>query len=644
MSLRSPSWLWKRFLAMPPAEWPYRAASLTAWRLAYLRRSSLRPPAAWHLRPRVRLEGGISDEVEPALADWLVDRGDALLQHRFDIFELTDLELGDELDWHHDPRTGRSFPHRPSHRIDHRDARRYGDVKYVWELNRLQHLVTLALAARLSERAELVTEIALQLRRWRAANPVLEGVNWKSPLELGMRLLSWSQLLFLLPDERELRESGLDELIFQHQEVVRRFYSRHSSANNHLIGEMVGLYVSSTLWETPESARWRAAAKERLVEAMTKQVGDDGVSLELSTEYHLFVTELFLTAAARGEVVGDPFPRSYWRRLCTMLDFVAAVRDRSGNFPRFGDGDGGTTLLFPGGDAARASFLAGLAEGSWTAGAQEWLRGLMLLWGLEPQALPLERCPTPPVFEGGGYTALAVDRGGPEERLAVFDGGALGMPPTYAHGHADALGFWLSWCGQEILVDPGTYRYEALSGWRDVFRSTASHSTVRVDGMDQSEIAGTFLWRHAAKASIERIEEDEHRLSATASHDGYKRLAQPVEHHRTLSLAKQRPEVSILDRLVGEGKHLIELFFHFAPECEVRQAGEALFEISTPGVRLLLELDPGLERTIHRGDEELRLGWTSRSFGSKEPSTVLVAAASLDLPCDLESLIAPLKR
>ena len=86
-----------------------------------------------------------------------------------------------------------------------------------------------------------------------------------------------------------------------------------------------------------------------------------------------------------------------------------------------------------------------------------------------------------------------------------MDAGPLGFLSIAAHGHADCLSLLLSVSGKELLVDPGTYCYHTEREWRDYFRSTAAHNTVRVDGVDQSQIAGAFLWAEKAEASVEEI-------------------------------------------------------------------------------------------------------------------------------------------
>ena len=77
----------------------------------------------------------------------------------------------------------------------------------------------------------------------------------------------------------------------------------------------------------------------------------------------------------------------------------------------------------------------------------------------------------------------------------IADVGPLGCPTSSGHGHADLLSVQCAVFGEPCLVDAGTYCYTPEPRWRDYFRGTAAHSTVRVDGLDQAEPAGPFRWR-----------------------------------------------------------------------------------------------------------------------------------------------------
>ena len=83
---------------------------------------------------------------------------------------------------------------------------------------------------------------------------------------------------------------------------------------------------------------------------------------------------------------------------------------------------------------------------------------------------------------------------------ALFDAGPLGLGSLAAHGHADALAIWASLDGKPLLIDAGTYAYHEDPAWRDHFRSTPAHNTLTLDGRNQSEIQGAFLWGRKARS------------------------------------------------------------------------------------------------------------------------------------------------
>jgi len=317
-----------------------------------------------------------------------------------------------------------------------------------------------------------------------------------------------------------------------------------------------------------------------------------------------------------------------------MRAFLAAISDRAGNLPMFGDGDSGQVVWLPETTAERAHALVRLGDSGKQAANDSALRSVLLGWGQKPDQIPLgpisRSDESLQAFPHGGYYVLAADRGGENEMIVVFDAGPLGLSPMYAHGHADALSFWLSYGGHEFLVDPGTFSY--MPGvWRSYFRGTAGHNTARIDGQDQSMAgAGPFLWRHVAQCQAERVEENDDFIAVEGFHDGYRILADPVIHRRRMHLYKKSRMLVITDCFECHRTHDIELFYHFSEKCDVRQVGPDSFHISNGNSRLTLHLlDSRLKAELYRGSESPVYGWVSRTFDVKEPSFTLAARATI---------------
>ena len=567
----------------------------------------------------------------------VLETADHWLDHRVSLFSLRNFCLGDPIEWNRDYSSGIVGPMKYSGFINHRDIEVSGNVKYVWELNRLQHLVVLALAAKWTGKKIYKDEIYNHTHSWCAQNPFMRGLNWKSPLEAGVRLISWAFVCFLtgVADPQMLAwRSALPGIIYQHQYFIRQFRSKHSSANNHLIGELAGLYIAAVFWPCyPKSWSWRSFAKRKLIQEIIRQVETDGVGKEQSTEYLLYILEFFLLAGALGQTVGDAFPQSYWDRLSNIISFLSATSDRSGNLPMFGDGDSGQSVWLPEAMPERVRSLVRLGSPNERSAPDKDLRSILLLWGQESRKLAITPAGQPnrgiQSFSKGGYYVLTAGRGSEDELMVILDSGPLGLPPLYAHGHADALSFWLSYGGEEFLVDPGTYCYTRSSIWRSYFRGTAAHNTVRVDREDQSVTAGPFLWRHPAHSCAELSEVSGECLRVEGFHDGYRRLGDPVMHRRILTLYPQSRRLVVVDSLECHSSHDIEIFFHFSERCQIQNVGTNQFTVLQGKRQLGFQLDARLEPTLYRGSDDPISGWVSRTFDTKEPAFTLAARAKI---------------
>jgi hypothetical protein len=236
-------------------------------------------------------------------------------------------------------------------------------------------------------------------------------------------------------------------------------------------------------------------------------------------------------------------------------------------------------------------------------------------------------------FADGGYLLFGARFGEPDEIKGMVDCGPLGYLGIAAHGHADALAITLSVAGEQCLVDPGTWSYWQAPAWRDYFRGTSAHNTVRVDGVDQSVSGGRFMWLRKAQARIERMPQSPGDFDFCGSHDGYLRLADPVRHVRSVRF--EGATLVVRDELAAKKPHRFEQFWHFAPGLALSLDGAGLLvrgrafelELQASGAALALELVSGAETPP--------LGWYSRSYETKQPCKVLkITTLSNALPVE----------
>ena len=375
----------------------------------------------------------------------------------------------------------------------------------------------------------------------------------------------------------------------------------------------------------------------------------DGTNREQAFWYHHAVADMMLLCLLFGQANGIVFSSQFRNRLESMLEFIAAVMDAGGHVPMVGDADDAVMVRLSREPEfcpyrsllATGAVLFGRSDFKFKAGRLDdksrWLLGNETAQRFD--ALPARAAKPRHAFPDGGYWILGDHFGTPEEIKLVADAGPLGYLSLAAHGHADALAFTLSVGGREILIDPGTYAYHTQKPWRDYFRGTSAHNTVRVDGVDQSVAGGNFLWLKHARATCERFESTPERDEWIAMHDGYQRLPDPVTHWRTIHFEKKSGQVRILDRLECRKTHRIELFWHAAEACDVKKENGPVTFLND-GVTLSMTMEELAWRPqLISGQEDPPLGWISRRFDQKTPSTTVVWCGEIRGTTQLLTLI-----
>lgn len=584
---------------------------------------------------------------------------DQILSGVFKIFALSAADLGFPPLWNQDPLTGTTAPLTFGKTLNYRDEKLVGNIKYLWEPNRHLELVTLAQAWHLSGDPKYATGCRDLLESWFNQCPYPLGANWTSSLEHSVRLVNWSfawQLLGgdanpLFKDEagQAFRSRWLD-MIYQHCHFIAGHFSKYSSANNHLLGEYMGLFIGSINWPLwQESEAWRNKAQQGFEAEALLQNTPDGVNREQATWYHHEVADMLLLCGLIGKANGIEFSLQYWQRLEAMLDFIAAVMDVNGNVPMIGDADDAVMVRFypvPDFHPYRCLLATGAVifeRGDFKVKAAQfddksrWLLGdagassFNALLATKTKNQPCR------AFKDGGYYLMGDAWESEQEIRLVADVGPLGYLSIAAHGHADALSFTLSLGGLEMLIDPGTYAYHTEKQWRDYFRGTSAHNTVRIDGIDQSVIGGNFMWiKHAdAKLNVWDLDDSQERL--VGSHDGYQRLADPVLHTREIVLNKLTRAIQVRDVLKCQSKHLVEIHWHCHEEADVTLE-DSQVKIARGATSLNLSLtDPLFSVRLAKGEESPPLGWISRAFDYKAPTTTIVWTGEIEGNYVLES-------
>jgi hypothetical protein len=578
----------------------------------------------------------------PLQVEQTIEQAGRICGHNFDLLGYSALDYGRTIDWHLDVVHGKSAPRKPWFQIHILDFEEVGDVKVTWELNRHQHLVTLAKAFRLAGEKRFLEELIAQWYHWQRENPYPRGVNWASSLEVGFRTLSWLWVGHLLigcsdvPDRFPMDLAGALALNGRH---IEKYLSTYFSPNTHLIGEAAALFFLGTLCPQFSAAqRWQGIGWKILCEEVERQVQPDGMHFEQSLYYHVYALDFFLHARILAAANHVTIPHSFDRTLEKMLEVLCTL-GQNHMPPRLGDDDGGRVfdprrnraehLLDPLATGAilfeRADFKAAAAdireETLWLLGPQ----GIERFDELPPASPPGRSAALP----SSGVYAMPGGELLPQNLIA--HAGPMGVDSA-GHSHADALSVHWTVDGREALIDPGTYVYVSSGPDRDSFRGTAAHNTLCVDGASQAEPAGPFSWRFTPSVRIDHWQAGKAFDLLVASHDGYERFSSPAIHRRWVF--NLRPAFWLVrDCVEGKGTHHLDLSWHFAPGWKHRMIGDRILMEDENRLTLALLAAKG-----HGWSSEMRDGWYSVAYGKRGRSPVLQFQTDVGLPAEFVTL------
>jgi hypothetical protein len=577
-------------------------------------------------------------EDEPSLAEQYsskeiqnaIERADAVRNQAFH-FRETAFHFPGEIDWDY-------------------TANGYRD--WTRDLNRLFFLNDLGRAYWYCRDPAYIDKVIQLTEDWSEKHPVRTDIElWSDVLEVAIRLgvLCWTWFFLLAAvvrgDVAVQRAFIVLKLIWLHASYLHTHIEVHNWGN-HLLLEAKALAMAGILFpEFKEAAKWKARGWYHLRRELKSQVRADGVHSEQSSMYHKIITseltELYVLH------LRNDWPVPLWLRstLEKMLDFEMHLTKPDGTFPVLGDSSlqdlllryralatGAVIFGRPDFKYVSKKFLGGLDEET------KWLIGPDLATDYVRMTTTQ---PSPPsaAFKDGGFYVMRSDWSAQANSLMV-DGGPFGYECAPAHGHADALSIELTWRGKSYIVDSGAFDYSLPGDWREYFRGTAGHSTVRINHSNQTDLHNAFDAFGLAKTTLHCWKSTSEFDFLDLSHAGYKSRF-GVIHRRQIVFAK--PDVWLIrDLLDGRGEHVIEWLWHFSPDVSVASlerdgqvsvsAGD---DLEQSGLVVTWRTKLALEMELLKGETRPVQGWVSESFGRRRAALVLRVGGRVPLPAEV---------
>ena len=411
---------------------------------------------------------------------------------------------------------------------------------------------------------------------WQAATTPGRGDAWLS-YPAAMRTWSWCGLYRSLVAGSEIEDAFLSSLAM-HFGFLRR-HLELDVGGNHLIKDLKALAGLAVFFA---DERMLSRALDRLSRQLAIQVLPDGGHFERAPAYHCQVLADLIDLTGLLQSSGHIPSSDLIETTLRMRQWLGDVLSPTGGVPLLNDG-------YPVNPA--------------------------LVHLLEPAATPAKPLLIFP------DTGLARATAGSWHLLA--DVGAPCPDELPGHAHADTLSCLVYVDGTPIVVNTGTSLYTAGTA-RDYERSTAAHNTVEVDGVNSTEVWGTFRAGRRARVTDLVTRADGGSVMIEAAHDGFRRLPGRPRHWRRWSLSETGLHVE--DAISGTGTHTVTVRWHLPPATDL-EPDDAMATVHTKA---------GTFRVAMTGQPPITLsvGWApiATGFGRTAAAPVLIGQVHARLP------------
>lgn len=441
------------------------------------------------------------------------------------------------------------------------------DVEWAYMLNRHRYWGALGQAYVLTGEERYAAVCCKQLEDWIDRNPLpaekaAETLTWRT-IDAGLRCVNWIKAIAYLLRSPSMTPNLIAKILvslYEHAEYLTSSFNGWKKISNWGVLETCGLFTAAVFMpEFHRSASWKQLSIQRLGETARLQVMQDGMHWEQSPTYHHEVLNCYLDILllARNQAIPIEEPvREVIRKMAYAS--LLGVKPNHKQVMR-GDSDDsdirsvltGAAVLLGDKELRFGGYERMDYDNAWSFG----LQGIKMYSDMQGAA---PECLSHAFEHAGDYVMRS---GWDEQALYLnFHCGPLGG----GHGHSDLLHLDIHAYGRDFLTDLGRYNYSDHTALRQELKRGRSHNTTQVDGIEFTEITGTWGFgrvanptgvRWIARPDIDYVE---------GSHDGYMHLDDPVRPVRRILFIK--PNFWFLvDSFTGRQTHTYTQTFHFAP-------------------------------------------------------------------------------
>ncbi|MCX7909754.1 MAG: heparinase II/III family protein [Ignavibacteria bacterium] len=519
------------------------------------------------------------------------------------------------------------------------------DIKNVWEIGRMQHLPFLAYCYyywkfyNIEYAEKFANEFQNEILDFIATNPVGYTVQWKSSMDVSIRLSNWLVAYDLFKCagfefNGEFNSIFFDSIYKHILFVIENLEWSEGLRGNHYFANIVSLVFAGVYLPISDfSTNILAFGINELVNETLYQFYPDGGNFEASTYYHIQVVEMLCLAMYLLYLLNSTklfsinqflknfkkikignlerrkiyfkidlkenilsFSSLFLERFYNIVKFTQILRKKNGNFEQIGDNDSGYFLrldyffesenyygeLFP--NVLKRFMLWDLLDNL----SYKETSNLFFLdhRGKGRINFPPNEIVIYPKLYSFPHFGLYIIKSNNYEMFVRC--GNIGQKGKGGHSHNDQLSFTLNVNGKDFIVDPGLFCYSCSEKERNKFRSVHSHNTLVLEGLEQNvwktgDVENLFwISKHRTKSKVISIKDNCLKLV----HFAYRK-----PHHRTILFDYSK--VVLKDSYKSDKQKA--LLFHLHPSVGIRMSKEGLVLVNDGILVRLLNQDCELE-------------------------------------------------
>jgi hypothetical protein len=480
-------------------------------------------------------------------------------------FSSTNIHLGEDYDWITNPDSGFTYDIN-KHFTEIEDySKTSGDIKYVWEKSRFNHLTIIMRYDYHFEvdKSEMVLD---EIEDWIEKNPINQGPNYKCSQEITIRVFNWLFILYYYKNSINLTESRFSNIInsiyWQCKHVYNNInFSRIAVRNNHAISETLGIYTFGILFPFfNESKNWKLNGRKWLEKEIAYQIYTDGTFLQFSMNYHRVVVQLLTYAIQINKLNDIPFDPTFYHRVNKSIVFLYNCMNKlNGNLPNYGANDGAIFFKLCTQDyrdyRPQLESLTCSMSHKWTLTNNEekyWF-GIKDSNIIKDDLININKHVNN--FPIGGYYLF---RDSLDNSLTFIRCGNHKDRPSQADNlHID---IWVN--DQNILRDAGSYKYNTDQKYLNYFASTKAHNSLTIDHKDQMLKGDRFIWYYWSQKKFAELIEHEDFYYFKGTINSFTYLDKNFKHTRIIKKKKGVLSWEIIDEVETSLNAPIQQYWH----------------------------------------------------------------------------------